>query len=63
MKSILRLLMAFFVFAALPMLLVPSMAMADFPEKPIKIVIPWPAGTAPDSVLRILAEMMRGCGV
>ena len=59
MKSILRLLMAFFVFATLPMLLVPSMAMADFPEKPIKIVIPWAAGSGPDSVLRILAEMMR----
>lgn len=36
-----------------------STAVAEFPEKPIKIIIPWPAGTAPDSVLRILAELMR----
>ena len=54
-RSILRLLAA----AAMAALLSVSPAVADFPAKPLKIVIPWPAGTAPDSVLRILAEMMR----
>ncbi len=29
----------------------------DFPDKPVTIVVPWPAGTVPDVALRILAEM------
>lgn len=32
---------------------------AAFPEKPITIVIPWPAGTGPDVAMRIVAELMR----
>lgn len=30
---------------------------ADFPSKPVTIVVPWPAGTVPDVALRILGEM------
>lgn len=41
------------------LLSMPLAAVAEFPDKPIRIVVPWPAGTAPDSVLRVLAEMMR----
>lgn len=29
----------------------------EFPDKPVTIVVPWPAGTVPDVALRILAEM------
>ena len=31
----------------------------EYPEKALKIVIPWPSGTGPDVVNRILAEMVR----
>ena len=34
-------------------------AKAGFPEKPINIVVPWPAGQSSDVCYRILAEMAR----
>lgn len=37
----------------------PATLAGEFPANPIGIVIPWPAGTAPDVAMRILAEVMR----
>lgn len=35
-----------------------GLAAADaFPEKPVTIVVPWPAGTVPDTALRVLADL------
>lgn len=36
-----------------------SIANAEFPDKPITIVVPWPAGMSPDVGVRILAERMK----
>ena len=32
----------------------------EFPDKPVTIVIPWPAGTIPDIAFRILGELAKG---
>ena len=36
-----------------------TLVAGEFPEKALKIVIPWPSGTGPDVVNRILAELVR----
>jgi tripartite-type tricarboxylate transporter receptor subunit TctC len=40
-------------------LAMPPVSAQDFPDKPVTIVVPWPAGTVPDVALRILAEMAK----
>ena len=45
---------ALFVTAAT--LLFAAPAMAQFPSKPIRVIVPFPAGTATDVVARILAQ-------
>ena len=37
-------------------LLFAAPAMAQFPSKPIRVIVPFPAGTATDVVARILAQ-------
>src|SRR5579862_5644073 len=45
-------------------LVVPSVQAADFPEKPIVIVVPFPAGSTSDTIPRIVAPLMsRSLGV
>ncbi len=42
--------------SALALVAVPALAQA-FPDKPVTIVVPWPAGTVPDTALRVLADL------
>ena len=44
--------------AALGLLVMTSFALAQYPTKPISIIVPFPAGTASDLVTRILATEM-----
>ena len=45
--------------AALPMLLSePLRAQADYPSKPVRLIVPWPAGGGGDVVMRIVAQAL-----
>lgn len=39
-------------------LAVPLAAQADYPDRPIKLIVPFPAGSGTDTVARELAEEM-----
>ena len=48
-------------FAALAVLLTalaPAYAQQDYPSRPIKIIVPWPAGGATDNVARVVAQKL-----
>ncbi|MCK8787669.1 tripartite tricarboxylate transporter substrate binding protein [Roseomonas sp. NAR14] len=45
---------------ALPALLAAAPARAAFPDRPIRIVVPWPPGAFADVVMRALAQPMQG---
>src|SRR5688572_18912744 len=53
MKSTRRALLAF---AAVAIAAVPAFAQADFPNKPIKIIVPYPAGGLSDFQVRAISE-------
>ena len=36
----------------------PAFAQSDYPSRPIKIIVPWPAGGATDNVARVVAQKM-----
>ena len=42
---------------AAPTLAAPALAQARFPDRPIRLVIPWPAGGSADSQLRSMSEI------
>ena len=44
---------------ALPTLALGRRAAAAFPEKPVRLVVPFPAGSAADANVRVLAEKLR----
>ena len=46
------------VLAAASLCAVPSLAPAEYPEKPIRLVVPWPAGGGSDVVARMVAAPM-----
>jgi len=46
------------VLAVLPLSVLGAAAKAEYPDKPIEFVTPYPAGTAPDLVMRIVAPAM-----
>ncbi|MCL1478397.1 MULTISPECIES: tripartite tricarboxylate transporter substrate binding protein [unclassified Marinobacter] len=43
---------------AISPLLVSSPAMAEYPERPVKFVVPWPPGDLEDIITRVIAEKM-----
>jgi tripartite-type tricarboxylate transporter receptor subunit TctC len=45
--------------AALAIAAVPAMAEAPYPNRPIRLIVPYPAGGVTDGVARPLAELMR----
>ena len=45
--------------AALASVALPALAQADFPSKPIKIIVPLPAGGVADNVVRSMAERLQ----
>ena len=38
--------------------LTPAYAQSDYPNRPIKIIVPWPAGGATDNVARVVAQKL-----
>lgn len=36
----------------------PALAQADYPNRPVRIVVPWPAGGATDNVARVVAQKL-----
>ena len=42
--------------AALALLATPTLARAEWPDKPVRIIVPWPAGGGSDLVARMVAE-------
>lgn len=57
MKKIIKLTSAA-ILAAAPMLAAPVMA-SDYPNRPVKFVVPWPAGDLEDILTRMVAEDMQ----
>lgn len=45
--------------AAASQLNLPSFAQANFPSKPIKIIVPQPSGSGPDALARTLADILQ----
>jgi tripartite-type tricarboxylate transporter receptor subunit TctC len=59
MTSFLRPLQAIAAFgAALCLTAAPASAQSDFPNRPVTIVTPFPAGSGPDAVLRLISERL-----
>ena len=56
MKKIIKLASAA-ILATAPMLATPTLA-ADYPNRPVKFVVPWPAGDVEDILTRMIAENM-----
>src|SRR5437764_15449810 len=56
MRRIMNKLLAFAAASLVPLTLVPPMAAAQYPAKPIRVVVPFPAGSATDTITRILAN-------
>jgi tripartite-type tricarboxylate transporter receptor subunit TctC len=46
------------VFAAAALLSASAFAQAPFPTKPVRLVVPWPAGASPDVTARFIAERL-----
>ncbi len=44
---------------ALPILATQAQAQGSFPDRPIRIIIPWASGGGPDVIARLLAEPLR----
>ena len=57
MKSLLRILGVFLVLAFIP---AQAMAQEAYPNRPVRIVIPFPAGSALDGLTRVIAEQLQG---
>ncbi len=47
-----------FLFFALGLCPVSCIAQADYPNRPIKIIVPWPAGGATDNVARVVSQKL-----
>ena len=45
--------------AAAPMATLPNVWAQDWPTKPLRIVVPLPPGSPPDSLARILADRLQ----
>ncbi|MDB5415925.1 MAG: Tripartite-type tricarboxylate transporter, receptor component TctC [Rubritepida sp.] len=41
-------------------LLAPRLAQAAFPDRPVRVIVPWPPGALADVVMRSLAQAMQG---
>ena len=44
--------------AVLATTMAPAHAQSDYPNRPVKIIVPWPAGGATDNVARVVAQKM-----
>jgi len=44
----------------LPFLATPVLAQSDWPNRPVTIVVPWPAGGSTDSLVRVITQFMAG---
>lgn len=42
----------------LPFLALPALAQAEWPNRPVTLVVPWPAGGSTDSLVRVIAQHM-----
>ncbi len=42
----------------LPLLATPAFAQSDWPNRPVNVVVPWPAGGSTDSLVRVIAQQM-----
>lgn len=44
-------------FVAAPLLAAPAIAQQGFPNRPIRLIVPWPPGGSTDNTMRVLAEI------
>jgi tripartite-type tricarboxylate transporter receptor subunit TctC len=44
----------------LPFLAAPALAQSDWPNRPVSVVVPWPAGGSTDSLIRVITQHLAG---